>query len=148
MSGLGLGHVGLNVTDLDRAEQFFHDGLGFATLARSDFDGSPYALLGQDGVLSLTLWQQSAGMFSPSTPGLHHLAFQVADRAELDGLRQRLEQSGARVLHGGPVAQSEGSASSALYFEGPDGIRLEVTAPSGGDGLPSPTPGAPACGFF
>lgn len=145
---VGLGHVGLNVTDLDRAERFFQDGLGFRTLARSDFNGSPYALLGQDGVLSLTLWQQSAGAFSVSTPGLHHLAFQVTDADLLDGIRRRLEDSGARILHGGAVAQSEGGSSSALYFEGPDGIRLEVSAPSGGATLSSPTPGAPACGFF
>ncbi|WP_414709340.1 VOC family protein [Pseudonocardia sp.] len=33
----------------------------------------------------LTLWQQSAGAFPADRPGLHHLAFEVAD---IDAVRR------------------------------------------------------------
>ncbi|HLA74470.1 MAG TPA: VOC family protein, partial [Gammaproteobacteria bacterium] len=34
------------------------------------------------------------------------------------------------------------------FFEDPDGIRLEIYAPSGAAGCQAPMPGAPSCGFF
>ncbi|MES2462541.1 MAG: VOC family protein, partial [Armatimonadota bacterium] len=37
--------------------------------------------------------------------------------------------------------------SGGLFFEDPDGTRLEIYAPSGVEGT-VPTSGAPTCGFF
>ena len=37
---------------------------------------------------------------------------------------------------------------AACIFEDPDGIRLEIYAPTGAGDHAAPTPGAPSCGFF
>jgi hypothetical protein len=35
-----------------------------------------------------------------------------------------------------------------VFFTDPDGIRLEVYAPTGADVIAAPVSGAPTCGFF
>ena len=147
----GVGHIGLNVSRITEAQAFFTDTLGFDLLGAGDKDGSPYAFLGLGGALVLTLWGQSATgtAFRADTPGLHHLAFAVENIAHLEEIRQRLTGRGVTFFHAGAVvAHREGGASSAIYFAGPDGIRLEITAPDGGAGLPAPAGAAPTCGFF
>jgi hypothetical protein len=46
------------------------------------------------------------------------------------------------------VAHGEGVASGGIFFTDPDGIRLEVYAPSGAQSAPAPSGAAPTCGFF
>ncbi|MFD0855110.1 VOC family protein, partial [Actinomadura adrarensis] len=74
---LKTGHVGLNVTDLDRSVSFYQRVFGFEVQAEGKEDGRRWAFLGRDGALQVTLWQQSGAPFSTSTAGLHHLSFQV-----------------------------------------------------------------------
>lgn len=38
--------------------------------------------------------------------------------------------------------------SGGLFFEDPDGIRLEIFAPRGVAGAPAPHADGPTCGFF
>ena len=56
--------------------------------------------------------------------GLDHLAFQCADRAELERWEQRLDSLG--IKHGGIVDAHYGSG---LSFRDPDNIALEFFAP-------------------
>ncbi len=144
---LQVGHVGINVTDLDCSVSFYTELLGLELLNRSDDPERAYAFLGIDRQLTITLWQQSRDRFDRSRPGLHHLAFQVSSREQIEELEQRLRARGATVLNGGIVAHSEGSASGGLFFEDPDGSRIEFYAPDVGD-RPAPSGSAPACGFF
>ena len=58
---LATGHVGLNVTDLERSVDFYRQALGFEPLGISADGERRYAFLGSEGVLRLTLWQQSEG---------------------------------------------------------------------------------------
>ena len=39
-------------------------------------------------------------------------------------------------------------SSGGVYFTDPDGIRLEIYAPTGAEIAPAPTKTAPTCGFF
>lgn len=146
--GFNAGHVGLNVTDLARSVDFYTDVFGFAVAGRSEDPARPYAFLAQDRDLVLTLWEQSAGRFATDRPGLHHLSFQVAAIEDVAAVQRRAESRGARVLHGGIVSHGEGRTSGGVYFEDPDGVRLEVFTAEGADRAPAPTPGAPTCGFF
>lgn len=59
-----------------------------------------------------------------------------------------LKELGAPFAHDGVVAHREGAASGGIFFSDPDGIRLEVYAPSGADAEPAPNGSAPTCGFF
>ncbi|MBI5105800.1 MAG: VOC family protein [Solirubrobacterales bacterium] len=143
------GHVGLNVSDLDRSVAFYSGVFGWAVQGRGDDEDRRFAFLGDDERLVLTLWQQSDGRFPTDRPGLHHLSFQVESIAEVEAAQRRVEDAGARLHHGGIVPHGEGASSGGIFFEDPDGIRLEVYAPQGAEAhQPAPTAGAPTCGFF
>jgi len=142
------GHVGLNVTDVHRSQEFYQDVFGFQVMHHSHEQGRKFTFLGEDGALVLTLWQQSQGQFPTHQPGLHHLSFQVKDISDVREAERKLRARGAHVFHDGIVPHSEGGASGGVFFTDPDGIRLEIFAPSGAEGQAAPTPGAPTCGFF
>ena len=145
---LKTGHVGLNVTDLDRSTDFYSTVLGLQVQAQGEEPERRWAFLGRDGQLLVTLWQQSQGRFPTERPGLHHLSFQVESIQEVQAVEARLRDRSAQFAYDGVVPHGEGAASGGIYFTDPDGIRLEVYAPSGADSAPAPTAGAPTCGFF
>ncbi len=142
------GHVGLNVSDLERAVRFYQEVFGFELAARSDQLGREYAFLSQDGDLVLTLWRQSNGRAATDRPGLHHMAFRVESVADIETAEARLRALGATIHHGGMVAHREGADSGGLFFEDPDGVRLEIFTGAGLGQHRAPTGGAPTCGFF
>lgn len=142
------GHVGLNVSDLARSKQFYQEAFGLQIQHESQEPDRAFAFL-SDGVrLVLTLWQQSEGVFQKQTPGLHHLSFQVDTLEEVQEVEQRLREIGARFLYEGVVPHAEGAASGGIFFEDPDGIRLEIYSPTGAGDQSAPTPDGPTCGFF
>ena len=142
------GHIGLNVTDLARSTAFYRTVFAFDVLGERTGGDQRFTFLGRDGTLVLTLWEQSAGAFSGDRPGLHHLSFEVAD---IDAVRRAeavLRELGVVFAHDGIVPHGEGASSGGVFFTDPDGVRLEIYAPTGADVAPAPTPGAPTCGFF
>jgi len=145
---LATGHVGLNVTDLDRSVDFYRRALGFEQLGASADGEHRFAFLGADGKLQLTLWQQSDGRFSAATPGLHHLSFQVDTIEQVRAVEAVLKELAVTFAYDGVVAHGEGAVSGGIFFTDPDGIRLEVYAPVGADAAPTPSGSAPTCGFF
>jgi catechol 2,3-dioxygenase-like lactoylglutathione lyase family enzyme len=145
---LNTGHIGLNVTDLDRSRAFYQRVFGFDVLAQADGDDRRWAFLGRDGQLTVTLWQQSDGRFSPSTPGLHHLSFQVGSIDEVRAAEAVLRELSVTFQYDGVVPHSEGADSGGIFFSDPDGIRLEIYSPTGAGESAAPTAGAPTCGFF
>ncbi|MGW0751074.1 VOC family protein [Streptomyces sp. NPDC002587] len=148
ISTLRTGHVGLNVTDLDRSLAFYRDALGFRVLGEGKEEAHRFALLGQGGELVLTLWQQADGAFAPASAGLHHLALSAGAIEEVRQYEERLRSLGVEFAYEGVVAHGEGAASGGIFFHDPDGTRLEIFAPTGAEGSEAPTPGAPTCGFF
>ena len=148
VTGFDTGHVGLNVSDLGRSVRFYQAVFGFDLAAESSETGREYAFLAQDGRLLLTLWPQSRGSAAPDRPGLHHLAFQVDSIEQVRAAEGRLKALGAVIHHGGIVPHREGADSGGLFFEDPDGIRLEIFAPAGAGERPAPHADGPICGFF
>jgi lactoylglutathione lyase len=145
------GHVGLNVTELERSVTFYQAIFGFEVAARSEPGAPAWAFLSHEGELVLTLWQQSTGEYPTERPGLHHLSFEVETIDQLRAVESRIHEAGAVLRHGGLVPHAEGADSGGLYFTDPDGIRLEVFVAAGvtaASDAGAPTPGAPTCGFF
>ncbi|MFF1793959.1 VOC family protein [Kitasatospora sp. NPDC058263] len=149
-STLQTGHIGLNVTDLDRSTAFYRSVLGLELVKEGTDPERRFAFLGRDGRLVITLWQQSAGAFATAAPGLHHLSFQVDSLDEVRAAERLLRELGAEFAHDGVVPHSEGAASGGIFFTDPDGIRLEIFTPQGVDatGATAPTGTTPTCGFF
>ena len=143
------GHVGLNVTDLDRSLDFYTAVFGWELKSRGDADGSRYGFLGDAERVVVTLWEQSSGAYANDQPGMHHLAFQVGEISDVLSAEQRVRALGAKLYHDGIVPHAEGRSSGGIFFEDPDGIRLEIYAPAGVDAHhPAPSGSAPTCGFF
>lgn len=142
------GHVGLNVSDLARSKRFYQQVFGFDVMAESNAAGQEFAFLAQGKALVLTLWRQSSESFAKDRAGLHHLSFQVESIDQLKAAEQRLRDLGAAIHHGGIVPHSEGADSGGVFFEDPDGIRLEIFAAAGVGDRAAPHGHAPTCGFF
>ncbi|WKD34647.1 VOC family protein [Streptomyces xanthophaeus] len=148
ISKLRTGHVGLNVTDLERSLAFYRGALDFEVLGEGKEEGRRFAFLGQDGELVLTLWQQAEDAYAPTAAGLHHLAFSAGAVEEVREYEARLRDLGVEFAYEGVVAHREGAASGGIFFHDPDGTRLEISVPTGAEGAPAPTESAPTCGFF
>jgi catechol 2,3-dioxygenase-like lactoylglutathione lyase family enzyme len=145
---LKTGHVALNVTDLARSTAFYRTVFSFDVLGERTDGEQRFALLGRDGALVLTLWQQSTGTFGTDRPGLHHLSFEVADIEAVRRAEAVLRGLDVTFAYDGIVPHGEGASSGGVFFSDPDGVRLEIYAPIGAEGAPAPTPGSPTCGFF
>jgi lactoylglutathione lyase len=143
-----MGHLGLNVSDLTRSVSFYQDVFRLSLVRQSSDADRRYAFLGDGQKVVLTLWQQSQGSFANDRAGLHHLAFEVSSIDDVREAERKLRALDVHFVYDGVVAQGEGAQSGGIYFEDPDGIRLEIYAPTGAEGLPAPVPGAPTCGFF
>ncbi|CCK30025.1 lactoylglutathione lyase [Streptomyces davaonensis JCM 4913] len=145
---LRTGHVGLNVTDLNRSLAFYRDVLDFDLLVEGKEDDRRFALMGVGGTLALALWQQADGAYDKTRPGLHHLALQAESVEEIRSYEAALREYGVEFAHEGVVAHAEGADSGGIFFFDPDGIRLEISVSSGVQGAPAPHESAPTCGFF
>ena len=122
-----LTHVAITVTDIEASKQWYTRVLGGEPVLDEDtgpFRHVVYAvggtLLGLHGFPVLT----SEEPFDERRPGLDHIAFGVASRAELEGWAARLDELG--IAHGGIKDAGYGSG---LSFRDPDNIALEVFAP-------------------
>jgi catechol 2,3-dioxygenase len=100
-TGTRIGHVHLNVADLDRAEAFYHGLLGFDVTVR----GYPGALFVSTGGyhhdLGLNTW---AGEGAPPPPagarGLNRFELFVDEPVELERLERRLSDAGIQAGRG------------------------------------------------
>lgn len=139
-------HIGINVTDLERSKEFYGEVFGLSTMGGSDDAPRRFAFLGDGTNIVLTLWEQSEGRFERNRPGLHHLSFMVPSIERVHEAEKKLLLRGATFAYDGVVPHAEGRHSGGIFFEDPDGSRLEIFAPEGAEGT-APTDG-PACGFF
>ncbi|CAL9393812.1 Catechol-2,3-dioxygenase [Nocardiopsis dassonvillei] len=147
-TALATGHVGLNVTDLGRSRDFYVRVFGFEVLGEGEEEGREFAFLGREGKLLLTLWRQARTPFDRAASGLHHLSFQVEDIEEVRAAESVLLELAVEFAYDGVVPHGEGAASGGIFFHDPDGIRLEIYAPTGAESAPAPSGAAPTCGFF
>lgn len=147
-STIRTGHVGLNVTDIQRSRDFYVRVFGFEVLGEGGEREREYVFLGREGRLVLTLWQQSGEGFRRDTAGLHHLSFEVATVEEVRRAEADLLEIAVDFAYEGVVPHDEGSSSGGIFFHDPDGIRLEIYAPAGAEDATAPVSAAPTCGFF
>lgn len=149
---LKTGHVGLNVSDLEKSEGFYQRVFSFEVVLKSEEVGRRFVFLGDGERLVLTLWEQVLDRgnvrFEAGRPGLHHLSFEASSVEEVGRYEERLEEESARLLYDGIVPHGEGADSGGIFFEDPDGIRLEIYSPTGAGGHEAPHGDAPTCGFF
>jgi glyoxylase I family protein len=130
---LGLGHVDLVCRDLDRSLEFYAHVFGPLGLAE------PFLVEGERGEqihylrfptpgsgslgLRRALEEQDFVLYAP---GLHHLAFAVESREDVDEVHSRVVEAGGEVLHAPRLWPEYHPEYYATFFLDPDGFRIEV----------------------
>ncbi|MCF3124657.1 VOC family protein [Streptomyces arenae] len=142
------GHIGLNVTDLERSLAFYRDVIGYGVIGEGKEEGRRFAFLGEGGRPVLTLWQQADAGYAAGRAGLHHLALEVDTIEQVRECENALREYGVEFAYDGVVPHGEGAASGGIFFHDPDGTRLEIFAASGAEEAEAPVESAPTCGFF
>lgn len=117
-SGATIGHIHLQVSDLDASRRFYVDQLGFEVL-QVTYPGALFvAAGGYHHHLGMNTW---AGRGVPRPPenavGLKRFAVNLPDRASLEQLAGKLRQPGADVPEAG---------GNGILVRDPDGIEVAI----------------------
>ena len=121
-AGTTIGHIHLQVTDLDRAVAFYRDLLGFEMMVET----SSAAFLSADGYhhhIGLNTWHSRGGRPAAheGVAGLFHAAILYQDRAGLAQVLRRLLAAGYPLS-----GAADHGVSEAIYLNDPDGNGLEL----------------------
>ena len=135
----GIHHLRLTVTDLERSRQFYTGLLGFEVAAESPPPDDPSAeevfkilfggvvLIRGNLLLGLRPMAPAGDRFDPDRVGLDHLSFGVPGRDDLEHALRLFAEQG--VTHG-EITTLAAFGIDVLPFEDPDGVQLELTAPT------------------
>ena len=122
-AGTGIGHVHLQVTDLDRALAFYRDLLGFEVMLLAGGQAAFLSAGGYHHHIGLNTWHSRGGRPAQreGMAGLYHAAILYPTRAELAAIVKRLLQAGYPLR-----GASDHGVSEAIYLDDPDGNGLEL----------------------
>lgn len=119
---VGIGHVHLKVSDLERSIAFYRDAFGFDVMARYGDQAAFLSAGGYHHHLGLNTWESTGGSRpGRGTTGLYHFAILYPNRIELARALRRLIDNGIPI--GGA---SDHGVSEAIYLDDPDGNGIEI----------------------
>ena len=122
-------HIYLSVSDFDKSERFYDSVMEALEFKKGNdpVNGEQHVhYFNKSMQISLRPARVSVA-FNPYAPGLHHLCFQVPNKTEVDVAAKSLKSLGVEVS--GPKEYPEyAEGYYALYFNDPDGVRLEIVA--------------------
>jgi catechol 2,3-dioxygenase-like lactoylglutathione lyase family enzyme len=125
-------HIDLNVGDLAAARCVYGPVLEFLgyTQVKDTPDGCEWDLKLEGRGASLGLKQCDPAVAGHRheryAPGLHHLAWRAESRADVDRLHALLVERGIRILDAPAHYPQYSGDYYAVFFEDPDGMKLEV----------------------
>lgn len=123
-----LHHLELYVRDLERSAEFW--GWLLAQLGYVPFQEWDEGISWRAGPTYLAFVQAEpdAADLDRRSVGLNHLAFMVPAREDVDELTAALQARGARILYPDRHPYAGGQDHYAVFFEDPDGLKVEVIA--------------------
>lgn len=120
MGNLGLNHVDIIVTDLQRSLAFYQRVFGLRQIRR---DGSVAVVLKTPGAHDrLTLVQGDPSQPTGVKAGVRHFGFRVQVDSEVDTIAGEIEAAGGTVLRRFTLG-----ACASIICADPDGYELEIT---------------------
>jgi glyoxylase I family protein len=123
LSANGWSHLGLRVTNLERAKRFYVDTLGCQLVRETEravfvtVSGMLIALLEADS------HTPSDDHFDPFRVGLDHLALAVEDTSKLEDMQRELDAAGVR---NNGVEEDPATHRKYISFYDPDDIAWEL----------------------
>ena len=121
-AGVGIGHVHLKVSDLDRALNFYCGVLGFELTQRYGDKAAFVSAGGYHHHIGLNTWESEGGSPPPGgSTGLYHLAILYPTRAALADALCRLTAANVPL-----EGASDHGVSEALYLRDPDDNGVEL----------------------
>ncbi|MGQ0429801.1 MAG: VOC family protein [Gammaproteobacteria bacterium] len=137
---LGLDHVAIPVRDAAATHDFYAEVLGLPLLEAyqgNDWGGFPWLMMifaaADDRQLAFIAFKGGKEGKSNLPGDARHYAFSLATKAQLAAWRTKL--AAARIK----FVEEDHGAQQSLYFEDPNGITLEITAPPSAKGAkPNP----------
>lgn len=120
LSGLmGMRHVALNVTDIERSKAFYREVLGLEVVWQPD-PGNVYLSSGSD---NLALQQLPDGQAPAAASSLDHLGFIVSD---MDRVRELEDEFRARDVTILKPFKRHRDGSASFYCADPDGVVIQM----------------------
>jgi glyoxylase I family protein len=114
---LGLTHLALTVSDLDRSFQFYHDVFGMLAIYREPTFIQAQTPGARD-VLVLEAGEEHVG----ESGGIKHFGFRLTDPRDIDKAAAAIERAGGKIKYRGEFAPGE----PYVFFVDPDGYEVEV----------------------
>ncbi|MET4072841.1 VOC family protein [Hymenobacter sp. UYCo722] len=117
-----IGHVHLQVTDLDKALDFYCGVLGFKLMLRFGPQAAFISAGGYNHHIGLNTWNSLGGPPARKQgAGLYHTAILYATRAELAGALRQLVAADYPI-----TGAADHGVSEAIYLDDPDGNGVEL----------------------
>ena len=110
-----LNHIHLKTPDPQKTAQFYVDSLGAKVVGQAGGSGLQLDLHG----LTLNVTRFIEGQTREQIYGIEHIAI---DTDDMPGVVEKLKADGARILEETTI----GGGRKVCFFEGPEGVQLEV----------------------
>ena len=124
-----LGHLGINVTDLDRARAYYDHMmplLGYEPYLSADDQFAYRPVNRQRGPALFFYPALDAGQVSRHRPGLQHLAFVVDSRQAVHAVHDAVQALGGEVVHAPQRFPQYRPHYYATFWLDPEGFMLEA----------------------
>ena len=127
---VGLDHIYLTVSDLERSERFYDSVLELLDFRKGDkpIAGEPHRhYFNRVMQISIRPGREGHRSHDPYGPGLHHLCLQVETVEDVDRAAAGLAERGIATT--APAFYPEYAPDYyATFFKDPDGLRFEIVA--------------------
>jgi methylmalonyl-CoA/ethylmalonyl-CoA epimerase len=125
-----INHIGIAVTSLDEAVPFYRDSLGMAFVGVEEVVEQKvkvaFLRIGESKVELLEPTAEDspvAGFLEKNGPGIHHIAYEVADIA---AALAKLEADGVRLIDKTPRKGAHGALIAFIHPKGSRGVLTEL----------------------
>lgn len=124
-----LHHIEINVKNFQESINFwewFLKELGYSNFQEWD-KGKSYK---KDKTYIVFVETKEKSKFTGKSVGLNHVAFHADSREFVDKMTNEIREKGLKVLYEDEHPFAGGKDYYALYFEDPNGIKVELVAPN------------------
>ena len=126
-----INHLAITVSNLDEAMLFFRPflkALGYTISEPMAYNDTFLTVnINEINGTAINIWQsRKQHKFDVYEPGLHHVAFNAESKDSVDEISKLVKKYGATLLDGPGEFPFSHNGYYAVYFLGPDNIKIEV----------------------